>query len=450
MAASKLAVFSLLLALILTVVRAGVAVDGSHDEPALQVGVPDGVDTSVLKSELEQLKSKIHVLESIIDNKAKELKSKDEAITQKEKIIQDKLDTIASLQDEVSLLQQKKGKLDAAEQVGKAHARAGELEKQIDKLKKEVETHQREKEALESRILAAEKKVDILLLKIDRLQETNEEQKSKLRKTERALKDAEEEMMKAKFEATSKTKELMEVHGAWLPPWLAVRLVYLQSSAQVHWHKHGKPAMELVMQKALEKKAQAEKWAEPHVETINSRWIPAAKEQWLVVSTHVKPHVHSLKTKTFEAYKASKTAITPHVIRAHEVVDPYFQEAKKFSKPYIDQVATVTKPHVDKVRVALKPYTKEAIRAYGKFLESATMYHHQMQGTVQETLKRHELTRAFATKELVWFVASALLALPVIILSRMCSAIFCKKAKKPTRNANNHPRRKAKRGHPEK
>lgn len=38
-----------------------------------------------------------------------------------------------------------------------------------------------------------------------------------------------EEMMKAKFEAQSKTKELMEVHGAWYPPWLAGHLIRYRS-----------------------------------------------------------------------------------------------------------------------------------------------------------------------------------------------------------------------------
>lgn len=53
--------------------------------------------------------------------------------------------------------------------------------------------------------------------------------------------------------------------------------------------------------------------------------MPAAKEQWLGITRNVEPHVHSLKTKTVEAYKASKAAITPHVLKVQEAVDPYFQ-----------------------------------------------------------------------------------------------------------------------------
>ncbi|KAJ4848435.1 hypothetical protein Tsubulata_025878 [Turnera subulata] len=439
---SKLAVLCLVFALIFASVRADASIEADGGESS-----GGGVDSSAaLRSEVDQLKSKIHALESSIDEKTKELKSKDDVVAQKEKIIQEKLGSIASLQGEISVLQ-KKGKSDAAEQVGKAHARAGELEQQIEKLKADLEAQERKKEALEARASDAEKKIGELSSKLEDLRKINDEQKNKIRQTERALKVAEEEMLKARFEASAKTKELMEVHTAWLPPWLASHLICFQT----HWDEHGKPVLEVVIQKAAEKKAQAEKWAEPHVKVVKNQWIPAAKEKWLVVKTKVEPHVQSLTAKTVEAYEASKTAITPHVSRMQEVVDPYFQEAKKFSKPYIDQVATVTKPHVDKVRVALKPYTKQAVHVYGKFLESATMYHHQVQGTVHETLKKHEITKPLATKELVWFVASALLALPLIILSRVCSACCSKKATRPARSGHtNHSRRKAKRGHSDK
>ncbi|KAH6760797.1 myosin heavy chain-like protein [Perilla frutescens var. frutescens] len=446
MATSKLFLFAVFLSLILAHIRAEVDVSISDVVDKVKASGSDGPDSAVL----EQLKSKIHSLESHIEEKTREIKEKDHVIAAKEKTVKEKLDRVASLESEIASLH-KKGKMDAAEQVGRAHARVGELEKQVEKLRKDIDLKISEKELLEARVTEAEKKVSEFNSKLESLQKIIDDQKAKIRKTQRALEIAEEELMKTKFEATSKIKELMEVHSAWLPPWLAVHLNTYQARLEENWRVHGKPALETLVQKAIEKKAQAEEWAAPHIETVKTKWVPAIKEQWVVIATNIEPHVQTLTTKTVEIYEVSKDAVTPHIVKVQELANPYFQELRKVSKPYIDQVATAAKPHVDKLHTTLKPYTQEAVKAYRKFLESATVYHVQVQDIVHDKLKNHELTKPLATKELVWFSASALLALPIILLLKIFSAIFGKKAKKPTRQGNsNNARRKGKRVHSDK
>lgn len=55
------------------------------------------------------------------------------------------------------------------------------------------------------------------------------------------------------------------------------------------------------------------------------KWVPAIKEQWVVIASNVEPHVQTLTTKAIEIYEASKDAVTPHVVKVVELVDPYFQ-----------------------------------------------------------------------------------------------------------------------------
>ncbi|CAN1181520.1 hypothetical protein LINPERHAP2_LOCUS35447 [Linum perenne] len=391
MAAANFLVFPLFLALVISApwADASVSSDANVDAPPSIILGSKDLDSSALNIELDLLTSKIYDLVSQIDKKTLELKAKDDQLAEKEKSIKEKADRITSLQNEVSSLQ-KKGKLDSPEELNMANARAFELEKKLDKLKENFEAQNAEKEALQTKASEADLKVDDVNSKLKDLQKISNEQKSKIEKTERALKVAEEEMMKARLEVTLRTKELNEVHGAWLPPWLGVQLIRFQRWVNKHWTDHGQPAVDLVYQKAQEKKATAAKWAEPHLETVKT-------------------------------------------------------EAKKFSKPYIDQIATITEPHVNRVKVVVKPYTKKAVRAYGKFLESATTYHNQVQGTIQDTLERHKLTKLLATKELVWFAASASLALPILVAPRVWSTIFRKKAKRPSRSS--HSRRKGKRAH---
>uniref|UniRef100_A0A0E0CEG7 Uncharacterized protein n=1 Tax=Oryza meridionalis TaxID=40149 RepID=A0A0E0CEG7_9ORYZ len=427
----------LLAAAAVLVIATGVA---AQEEEAAEVvvEVEEGIverakeeaEAVALRAELQQLRDKISGLESGISERSKELKAKDDSIAKLEKLIEEKSQKIASLQSEITSLQAK-GSVAAEEQAGKANARAVELEKQIDKLKKDVEAQSVKKATLENRANDAEKRVQELNAKIDALQKTNDEQKRKLQSTERALKVAEEELMRLHLEATTKSKQLTEVHGAWLPPWLAAHSAHYMEVISGHWNEHGKPAINSFLQKASEKSAQAKKWAEPHVETAKMKWVPV-KEKLVVLKKNTEPYVQKVSSKSVEVYEASRDAVKPHVAKVKEFADPYFQEAKKFSKPYIDQVAEVTKPHVEKVRTTLKPYTKRAVRVYGSFLESATTYHRQAQSTILDYLHQHEVSKSLATKELVWFLASALLAIPVYIIYRLLMEAFCsKKPKRP-------------------
>ncbi|CAI9274976.1 unnamed protein product [Lactuca saligna] len=54
-----------------------------------------------------------------------------------------------------------------------------------------------------------------------------------------------------------------------------------ESFVEIRWKEHGKSAFKSFMQKVLEKKEQARKWAGPHVETIKTKWVSLVIEQYL-------------------------------------------------------------------------------------------------------------------------------------------------------------------------
>ncbi|XVE71873.1 hypothetical protein DITRI_Ditri10aG0186800 [Diplodiscus trichospermus] len=357
---------------------------------------------SALEHEVDQLKSKISFLESTIDERIRELTNKDESIRQLEMAIQEKSEIISSIQIEIEYLQ-RKASLDAKEQISNSHARAIELEKQVDNLRKETEMQNKKKDALEVRTNVTEEKIRTLNLKLKDIQRINSEQKSKIQKAEHALQLAQEEMMKAKLRAASVSKELREVHGEWLPHWLAVHIYHFQSYLESRWNEHGRPALDITIQKALQKKDQLKTWAEPQIRNVNTHYIPMMKEELSNFIMYVRPHIKSLLSKTIEAYDTSKNSLKPHLVKARTLIDPYIQEAKKFSEPYINHVVMVTEPHYEIIQVALKPSTKKAICIYRKLVKTASLCHHQ----VQETLKSHELIRSLAKMDLAWFLVCA-------------------------------------------
>ena len=107
------------------------------------------------------------------------------------------------------------------------------------------------KDVLEARANVAEKKIHELNLKLENLQKKiGDEQKTRVRIAEHLLKVVKEEMLMAKLEVASISEELVKVHRWWVPRWLAIHLRYFQSYIVTHWNDHGRPALDLLIQKA--------------------------------------------------------------------------------------------------------------------------------------------------------------------------------------------------------
>lgn len=423
----------------------------SSNEVADSESIVDSDADSSIRLELDQLNSKISLLESRIDESTRELRSKDERIKELESTVDLKLAKLASLQSELQLFQEK-GSLTANELVAKANVRSTELQRQIDVLRRETEAQNEKKAILEHSTIEAEEKIQELTLKLESLQRINEEQNARISKTKRALQVAEEEMMKAKLEASSVSEQLEEVKEGWLPPWLAVHLVHFRSTVMNYWNKHGRPALDLTLKKARETKSEVVKMAEPHIHSLKTKWIPAMKERSVEFARDAGPHIQRLKTKTIHLYHESKKFMEPHIRNAQEVIQPFVQEVRKVADPYVDQVSLVMNLHIDKARILLQPYTKKVHRHYKKVKKTVSSYHHQVQENIHHMLKNHHITKPYATKELAWYLASALLALPVIFLLNLVSDSRCsKKPKKHSRRHHtSHTRRRAKRAHHEK
>ncbi|PQQ20087.1 uncharacterized protein Pyn_02062 [Prunus yedoensis var. nudiflora] len=388
MATSMILVFSIFLALLFSRITA----DAPFPNDGASASAPEVADSS-LKLQLELLQLKVSLLESSLDEKNRDLKEKDESIRQMEKIIQEKSNSIALIQSGIESVQ-RRDTLDVVELTDKSHVQAGGLEKQVKRLREDIIMQNKRKDELEARASIAEQKIRELSLKLENLQKVNDGQKIGIRRTERDLQVAEEEMMKEKFGISSISRDLTEAHGGWLLHTFAVHVGNFQSYIVTYWNKLGRPALDLGIEKALEMKTQVEVWAELNIESIRTKWIPSLKKQSFAFIAYLRPHIQSVATNTVDVYHSSKSSIAPLV----------FKEAKKFTNPYIDQVAMVTRPHLDKVHAVLQPCAEKVIYAYGQFIRTATFYHHE----VEEMLKGNEFTQSLASMEVAWFAVSCI------------------------------------------
>ncbi|XP_061991982.1 uncharacterized protein LOC133710028 [Rosa rugosa] len=276
----------------------------------------------------------------------------------------------------------------------------------------------------------------LLETKVYLLESSIDEKNRELRKKDEKIRQM-EEIIQGKSNSNAffqSETEAVQIHGGWLSVLhsVAVHISHFQSYIVTYWNECGRPALDVAIEKALEMKAQVNSSARLSIETIKSTWIPGLKKQSLEIVAYLEPNIQLVTAKTVDIYHASKSSVAPFVFKAQEMANPHIQVAKKFTEPYIaqlmmviDEATMVTRTHLANIHVALKPYTKQVLHACRKFIKSATFYHHE----VQEMLKNNTLTQSLATIELAWLLATALLALPAVLMFKLTSVIFRKKGK---------------------
>ncbi|XP_010541135.1 PREDICTED: uncharacterized protein LOC104814666 isoform X1 [Tarenaya hassleriana] len=392
--------------------------------------------------ELEELRSRVSALASIFKEREVELLSKEETIQRMETTIREKSDKISQLQSEIDFIES----ASSVKRKGKAEEQVYQLEKQIFKLKREAEAQNKRRLELETRTEVAERRVVELNSKLENLLKVNVEQKQRIHNTEFSLKSAEERLSKVESFAVSSYKKFIEVNWEKLSDKFDFHSSQARAYLMTRWSEYLRPTLSTTVQKASKKMDEVRKWSEPHIQTLNNKWVPHIKDMWLTCAIYLEPKIQSLTQKSVEVYHMSKQALSPYLVQAMDTTYDYFQVAKRHTQPYTTRVVTVAKPHWDKAHVAFEPYAEKMRHAFTKLLNSTAVYHQQ----AQEMLKNNELTKPVATVDLAWFVATALLGLPLIFVIKFLSAIS---NTKPKRNSHKHHHgsnghRRAKRRHP--
>ncbi|KAL0922170.1 hypothetical protein M5K25_006136 [Dendrobium thyrsiflorum] len=113
-------------------------------------------------------REEFHRRESSIADRIQDIKKKDQSILNFENAINEKSESIFSLQSKIELLR-KQAAADAEQSVEKVNKQASEMEKQVARLKSEIKAQTLKRGTLEARGAEAEKKMQELNLKLERV-----------------------------------------------------------------------------------------------------------------------------------------------------------------------------------------------------------------------------------------------------------------------------------------
>ncbi|KAI5584238.1 hypothetical protein BDE02_06G066600 [Populus trichocarpa] len=174
------------------------------------------------------------------------------------------------------------------------------LESRIDDRTREIRSKDEKIRQMEMIIHEKSKSIDSLMSEIESLQP-------------KGVIDVKEQSSKS-YARIGELEKQVQVHGEWFPHWLTVYFSNFQYHVVTHWDEHGRQALDMTVQKVLEKKSQFDKWAEHHTETIYNKWIPMFKDWLLNCISYLWECIPPQTTKCDELFHAWKKTALHHAI----------------------------------------------------------------------------------------------------------------------------------------
>lgn len=381
-------------------------------------GLPsrEELDTKyLLTNQIVELRTQIEELTTASKTHAASLKRKDKKIRTLEKELQrsqnEKSAAIVDLEAELA---------EAKKTISDFNLQVSQLEQELVRIKAEYS-------AIVKRAELAEAKADSFELEASeklKLVEVVKEYKIQLEKAESDLRIAKSGKLKAQKELAAKAREMAQSANAWLPPWLAIQASKMRSHMISSWAIYGAPLMESLQRLATLKAAQFRKFSKPYMRSFNKNVRPVVRSQWKKTKTIIVPQYQRIKKLVLQYLAAGKKYLSPHLSKVQESVDTYVQTVRVESRPYLEQAASFLSPHFEKANIMAEPYVKHASDHYQSVMTQASTFHEQLQDSVKGTMRKNELLSRWATKELIWYLASALLALPLFASLLVFSSVF--------------------------
>ncbi|KAI5057352.1 hypothetical protein GOP47_0027367 [Adiantum capillus-veneris] len=230
-------------------------------------------------------------------------------------------------------------------------------------------------------------KTQSLLLDIDRLGSESQHleiisasQMKQLDEAERALHIVEESIKQAQAQVDEKNRIISKGYTQWLPYWMETNFA--------HWQ---------------------------------GTWISTLEEAWKrAVSLAVCGSKNYHKSKFLKHLDALVLQIWTYKQRAQKVVEEEVHAAWELCESFLSRPVKTLGLHLNQPNSILQPYLSQLSLYFSKGLKYGINRHLQLQRKIRKLLQRNDFLASKESREVVWFLASALLILPlygVLLLS---------------------------------